>query len=305
LRRNTNAIVLVGTQVVAQIDIKGTNGDTLFVRGVVGVVVKAPLDESHSYRVRFMDGTEIAMKRSDFAIRTDYTNLAEPDEHLQDYNLFDHVIYQCVVGSRAYGLDTENSDTDRRGIYLPPADLHWSIYGVPEQIESPATEETYWELQKFLYLALKANPNILECLYSPLVEHIDPIAQALLEKREIFLSKLIYQTYSGYVTSQFRQLQRHLRLHGEIRWKHVMHLIRLLLSGITAFQERYIPVKVEGYRDELLAIKAGQMTWETVDEWRIRLQKEFDKAFEQSNLPERPDYEQANLFLVKARRSMT
>ena len=30
--------------------------------------------------------------------------------------------------------------------------MHWSLYGVPEQLESPGTEECYWELQKFLNL---------------------------------------------------------------------------------------------------------------------------------------------------------
>src|ERR1041385_7896977 len=85
----------------------------------------------------------------------------EPDE------LFHCVIYRCVVGSRAYGLEETGSDTDRRGIYLPPAELHWSLGGVPEQLENPAGEECYWELKKFLVLALKSNPTVLECLYSP------------------------------------------------------------------------------------------------------------------------------------------
>jgi len=31
------------------------------------------------------------------------------------------VIYRCVVGAREHGLDGPGSDTDRRGIYLPPA----------------------------------------------------------------------------------------------------------------------------------------------------------------------------------------
>src|SRR5438477_73705 len=87
--------------------------------------------------------------------------------------LYDHVIYRCIVGSRAYGLDDDESDTDRRGIYLPPAELHWSLSGVPEQLENLATDDVYWEIQKFITLALKANPNVLECLYTPLAERPD------------------------------------------------------------------------------------------------------------------------------------
>ncbi len=33
-------------------------------------------------------------------------------------DLYEHVIYRCVIGSRAYGLDEDGSDIDRRGIYL-------------------------------------------------------------------------------------------------------------------------------------------------------------------------------------------
>ena len=132
--------------------------------------------------------------------------------------LWQHIIYRCVIGSRAYGLDDADSDTDRRGIYLPPADLHWSLSGVPEQLENETTQECYWELQKFITLALKANPNILECLYTPLVEFASPIAQELLTMRGHFLSKQVYGTYQGYVQSQFKRLEMDLRTRGEIRW---------------------------------------------------------------------------------------
>jgi uncharacterized protein len=37
------------------------------------------------------------------------------------------IIYRCIIGSRAYGLDTDDSDTDLRGIYLAPADLRFAL----------------------------------------------------------------------------------------------------------------------------------------------------------------------------------
>jgi len=94
---------------------------------------------------------------------------------------------------------------DRRGFYLPPAERHWSLYGVPEQLEDEAAQECYWELRKFLGMALKANPNVLECLYTPLVDLATPLAQELLGMRAIFLSRLIYQTFNGYAMSQFKK----------------------------------------------------------------------------------------------------
>ena len=82
-----------------------------------------------------------------------------------------------------------------------------------------------------------------------------------------------------------------------------MHLIRLLISGIHVLRNGFVPVEVGEYRESLLSIKAGEMPWEEVEQWRISLHNEFDKAFEQTELPERPDYEHANNFLIKARRA--
>ena len=216
-------------------------------------------------------------------------------------DLRDRIIYRCVIGSRAYGLEDDNSDTDRRGIYLPPAELHWSLYGVPEQLENDETQEAYWEIQKFIVLALKANPNVLECLYSPLVEFATPLAQELLSIRDAFLSKLVFQTYSGYVASQFKKMQTDIRNQGRVKWKHVMHLIRLLISGIDVLREGKVTVDVGTARDQLLAIKQGQVTFSDADAWRKSLQVEFEQAFKQTALPDRPDYERANAFLIRAR----
>jgi uncharacterized protein len=299
-------ILPAGTQVVTRVEIKDAAGQILAPCGAVGEIVKAPDDGSHSYRVRFVNGVEAALRRHEMTIRKQYQReAAQPgDEILAEYDLYDLVIYRCVVGSRAFGLAGEDSDIDRRGVYLPPADLQWSLYGAPEQLENEATQECYWELRKFLILALKANPNILECLYTPMVETATPIAQELLAMREIFLSKLIYQTYNGYVMSQFKKLEQDLRSTGAIKWKHATHLIRLLMSGVTVLKEGFVPVNMAEHRDLLLAIKRGEMGWDEVNRLRLDLHKRFDEAFADTKLPERPDYERANAFLIKARRAM-
>jgi uncharacterized protein len=301
IQSRTPIILSVGTQVVAQVDIKNSSGEILCLRGAVGEVVQAPVDNLHSYRVRFANRVEAALRRDQLAVLKHF-QLAESEK--PDIDLFQWVIYRCVVGSRAYGLDQDGSDTDRRGIYLPPAERHWSLSGVPEQVENQESQECYWELQKFLTLALKANPNVLECLYTPLVEEATPLAQELLEMRTTFLSQLVYQTYNGYVLSQFKKLDQDLRNRGAIKWKHAMHLIRLLLSGVTVLKDGFVPVRVAEHRDRLLAIRRGEVPWEEVNEWRLSLHKLFDAAYATTKLPERPDYERANVFLLKARRQM-
>ena len=57
------------------------------------------------------------------------------------------------MGSQAYGLATDESDIDRRGIYLAPVELQWSLFGAPEQFEDDAAQAVYWELQKLLIMA--------------------------------------------------------------------------------------------------------------------------------------------------------
>jgi predicted nucleotidyltransferase len=299
-----NLIIPKGTQVVLLNETKVLNENTFHGKGTVGKIIGLPVDAFHAYKIEFPDGSCGMASRKNFSIRkefqTEQSGLISP---LEDYQLFDYVIYRCVVGSRAFGLDDKDSDVDLRGIYLPPAEFHWSMFGVPEQIESVETEECYWELRKFLILALKANPNVLECLFTPLVEYQSELAEELLSMKKIFLSKLVYQTYNGYVMSQFKKLEQDLRSTGEIKWKHAMHLIRLLLQGIEILREANLIVRVAENRAKLLSIKNAELDWREINEWRVKLHKKFDESFAQTTLPERPDYERANEFLIKARRS--
>lgn len=310
LKNNDSAIILpipVGTQVVIRIDYRNNSGEIVCLAGTVGSVVRTPDKPDGNYIIRLVNGVEANFPRQHLTIRrliTTHDMETVGEQIMAEIDLSPYVIYRCIVGSQAYGLSHEGSDIDRRGFYLPPANLHWSLFGVPEQLERPEYEECYWELQKFIQLALRANPNILECLYTPLIEFASPLAQELLDQREIFLTRLVFQTYNGYVISQFKKLEQDLRAQGNIRWKHAMHLIRLLLSGITILREGFVMISVDHYRDHLLAIRFGEQSWESVNEWRLQLHKEFEEAYQETKLPIQPDYRKANDFLIHARQTM-
>lgn len=267
--------------------------------GLVGVVTHTPADPDHGYRVRFPDGSDQTFRRGELTIFKHVQD--EVPGAVDSTELYGFVVYRCIVGSTAYGLSNEASDVDRRGFYLPPAHIEWSLAGVPEQLESD-NEEVYWEIEKFIRLALKANPNVLECLYSPLVETCAPIARELIDLRHIFLSQYVHRTYNAYVLSQFKKLEQDLRSHGQLRWKRVMHLIRLLLSGVEVLKHGFVPLRVDQHRDRLLAIRRGEVAWEDVELWRLSLHKELDEALRATHLPEHPDYERANNYLIRARR---
>ena len=296
--------IFAGTQVVSLVEVRGTNHSLVHPRGAVGVVTRTPAVEGETFLVRFPDGFEKSLERSQIEVLKHFKDRLGDGSQSAEFDLESFIIYRCVVGSRAYGLDNDESDTDRRGIYLAPAELQWSLFGAPEQFEDNATQSCYWELQKFLTMALKANPNILECLYSPMVEKVTPLGAELIAARQGFLSQMIFQTFNGYAMSQFKKIEQDIRNHGEVRWKHAMHLLRLLMTGAATLREARVPVRVEGHRERLLAIKRAELPWAEVDAWRKELHHDFERALAETKLPERPDYEAANRFLIKARQEM-
>ncbi len=289
-----------GTRIVLRTAVPAATG--VFPPGTVAEIVAAAVDPEHAYRVRFLNGHEAAMQRNEFALLSEVKSedLSRLPSEMTERGLREYVIYQCVIGSRAYGLDTRDSDTDRRGIYQAPTDLVLSLYDPPPQLEDDAEQECFWELKKFLVLALKANPNVLEVLYSPIIEVAKPVAEALLAIRPAFLSRLVYQTFNGYVISQFKKMVRSKEVKKEPNWKHAMHLIRLLESGITILNTAELQVRTQ-HREALLEIRAGEWAWERVDRWRQELHAQFDEAYTSTTLPERPDYQVVNDFLVRAR----
>jgi len=290
-----------GTRVVMRVAVPAAAG--VLPSGSVAEIVDVPLDDQHAYRVRFPNGHESSVQRSEFAILSKFksADLLRLPSPLTERGLREKVIYQCVIGSRAYGLDTEDSDTDRRGIYQAPTDLVLSLYDPPQQLEDDETQECFWELKKFIVLALKANPNVLEVLYSPIVEVAEPAAEALLAIRSAFVSRLVYQTFNGYVISQFKKMLRSKEVKREPNWKHAMHLIRLLELGSTILETGELQLRTT-HRDALLEIRAGAWPWERMDRWRQELHERFEAAFAATTLPERPDYARVNDFLVRARR---
>jgi len=308
-----NFVIPAGTQVVLLVSKAPMPADTndsaaqetpdFKKPGSVGVVIKCPPHNDLAYTVRFTDGSTVEATFDEIILRRqEVENLLV--DHETDFR--QHIIYRCQVGSKAFGLSTESSDDDHRGIFLPPARCHWSLKKIPEQIESNdgQDDEVYWELEKFLKLALKANPNILETLWTPVVLESTPIADRLREIRNAFLSKHVYKTYSGYVLSQFRRMKNAYEKKGTYKTKHAMHLLRLLHSGISALNEGGIMIDVSTHREHLMRVRNGEFSFEEVRQQALALDRKFQVAFESTSLPEQPDFELVDQFLIDARESM-
>jgi hypothetical protein len=215
----------------------------------------------------------------------------------------DHTVYSCVMGSRAFGLATDGSDTDRRGVFLAPTALFWRFEKPPTHVEGPAEEQFSWELERFCALALRANPNILECLHSPLVEYADDTGRELLALRQAFLSRRAHETFARYAVGQRKKLEADVRTHGAPRWKHAMHLLRLLMSSRDLLRTGSLTIDVREQREPLLAVKRGEVSWGEVETWMSRLATEAAEAAGRSPLPPEPDHARVEDFLIRVRRA--
>ncbi|MEV5983060.1 nucleotidyltransferase domain-containing protein [Streptomyces sp. NPDC052114] len=215
----------------------------------------------------------------------------------------DHTVYSCVMGSRAFGLATEGSDTDRRGVFLAPTPLFWRFDKPPTHLDGPAEEQFSWELERFCELALRANPNVLECLHSPLVEQLTDTGRELLALRDAFLSRRAHDTFARYALGQRKKLEADVRTHGAPRWKHAMHLLRLLMSCRDLLRTGELTIDVGDRREPLLAVKRGEVPWPEVESWMARLAAEAAEAAPRSPLPAEPDRERVADFLFRARRA--
>jgi len=125
-----------------------------------------------------------------------------------------NLIYQVVIGSQAYGLSTGDSDLDTCGVCIPPRRHLLGLTSFEQHVEhAPEQDTVIYTLVKFVQLALKCNPNIIEALYTA-PEHIlfiNDYGRQLREHRHLFLTKKAGQTFSGYAISQLRRMERHHR----------------------------------------------------------------------------------------------
>lgn len=114
------------------------------------------------------------------------------------------ILFEAISGSRSFGLATENSDTDIKGVFYLPRDMFFGLEYIP-QISNETNDIVYYEIGRFTELLLKNNPNILEILATPedciLIKN--PIMH--LFRQEDFLSKLCKDTFGGYASTQIQK----------------------------------------------------------------------------------------------------
>lgn len=127
--------------------------------------------------------------------------------------LRERTIYLARHGSHAYGTNIATSDEDFRGICIAPAEYYLGALQHFEQAESKDPDLVVFELRKFVHLASQGNPNVIEVLFVDPRDILDvgPIGQHLLKNRDMFLTRRVRHTFSGYAASQLKRIRGHYR----------------------------------------------------------------------------------------------
>lgn len=215
-----------------------------------------------------------------------------------------------LTGSRAYGLahdgyphpDTGEpvppSDTDVRGVFVVPTLDLLRLEKPAPLVEQRDAETAYDEVERFLQLCLKGNPERLEMLAAPKTLETEE-GRLLVGLRDAFMSKQLVKTYGGYSKQQLYRIER-----KRAGWhKPAMHLVRLLLVGTRALREGVVDPDVAAHREALLAIKRGETPLADVLVWHRELERAFAHAAETTKLPDGPDVAAADRVLLAIRRA--
>src|SRR3954471_6951996 len=87
------------------------------------------------------------------------------------------VVLEATVGSQAWGLAEAHSDTDVRGVFVLPFGWMGGLAELPEDLVSTDGSATFWEVEKLIRQALRADPNTLELLFIDGARAKDPIGE--------------------------------------------------------------------------------------------------------------------------------
>lgn len=160
-------------------------------------------------------------------------------EYLEQNGL---ILFECIIGSQAYGTQTPTSDVDKKFVYILPID---NILGTGYVEQLNVTKDiTGWELKRFLELMGSSNPTVLELLNTPedciITKH--PLFQLILDHKADFITKGCRNSFAGYA---IQQIQKAKGLNKKQNWEKDKVTRKDVLDFVYVIEgEKSIPWKV-------------------------------------------------------------
>jgi uncharacterized protein len=220
------------------------------------------------------------------------------------------IIYEATVGSKLYGISNENSDTDIKSVHFRDyADIvpsEYNYFGLTHTKKdevvnkdngltgSAKIESVSYSVKKFVELAMKGNPTLLEIAFVPtyLLLINTPIAQEIMEYvRKNFITKKALKAYIGYFLDQ--------KKNNINTPKKKCHAYRIGVQALNFAETGIInPVLSGAQLETAMHIREHTMIDESVGCLLDSLDSDLRKIETTNNLPEEPDEQAASDFLV-------
>lgn len=208
-------------------------------------------------------------------------------DHLDKPKFFDTVDYSylTIMGSRAYGTNTEDSDYDFYGFIIPQIDIIFpNLSGyIPgfgrtytpfeqyqaQHVEHPIYREidlTIYNIVKYFQLVMLGNPNMVDSLFTPddCLIHCDEVAELIRNNRNLFLSEKMFHTFKGMAFSHLSRLKsghvkegrKELAKQKGFDTKDAMHSLRVLLQIRDILELGELDIRK--HREFLMKVRYGE-----------------------------------------------
>jgi len=226
-----------------------------------------------------------------------------------------NMILKVLTGSRAYKLETPESDFDFHGVYVTPTSELLAIGKKPKESIWKEGDEDFqsWELGHFLDLAVHCNPTVLETFVAP-VEYAAPYGHELRTLFPYVLTrKRVYDAFLGYSHNQQKKMFNKPDNPAENQpspraWKFAVQYLRILLQGERLLRTGEFVLDMTEYTDDarslLMDIKRGEFSMGFVIDLADEFKKRLELAFADSSVREAPNLDAVNMFLLDVRREV-
>lgn len=218
------------------------------------------------------------------------------------------IILKTLIGSRAHHLHTEASDYDYRGVYIEPTiDFFKLDYNPPQTswIEGK-NDNTSWELSKFLMMAVRCNPTILEVFKAPIIESTEEGANLVDLFDYIWNPSDVLSAFTGYGHNQQKKFleNKDNRAHkyAAAYVRVIYNAYDLLTNGTFSLDLRGTPIF-----DQVKRYKNGDYTigevMDTAYYWEKKAIEAYEIALKQNKYRLLPDYKKINDFIINVRKN--
>lgn len=227
--------------------------------------------------------------------------------------------YEVIMGSVAYGVSSDMSDTDVYGMYCPPID-----YIFPEaagyirgfgpkrdfakvdnyqkhhmQLDGREYDIALFSIIRYFDLCMDNNPNMIDSLFVPdrCIVHQDTVGEIMRENRRLFLHKGIQKKLLGYAFGQLKKIRSSTR-EGKRKEsverygydvKNAYHVVRLVQQCEMVMTKHDLDLELN--RELLKDVRSGAWTLERLESWFEKRQSDLETLYVNSDLRLVPDYD--------------